>query len=131
MIRQFCIPELEDIVVIAKYWVTTVQEESRNWHFLKAMGLNPPESERYPSIFLASHRPPAKIHHLGFEPGTRLKVDRIYIRKGAEGFSSVTFKTRGAHVRISGTRDIHTVSGRFWVPLVNANGVQFTWPEPE
>jgi len=44
--------------------------------------------------------------------GTILEVDRIYIRKGAEDFSSVTFKIRGNKVL------------RFWAKLQDVNNIQ-------
>lgn len=47
--------------------------------------------------------------------GTQLKVDRIYIRRGAESFNSITFRTTkvGPEKRFYGKR--------FWVKLRDAN----------
>lgn len=54
-------------------------------------------------------------NHLGFGAffvaGTILEVDRIYIRKGAADFSSVTFKIRGDKVV------------RFWAKLNDVNKI--------
>lgn len=49
--------------------------------------------------------------------GTQLKLDRIYIRQGAESFSSVTFRT----TKIS--PDKKFASKRFWVKLSDANKI--------
>ena len=45
-----------------------------------------------------------------------LEVDRIYIRKGAKDFSSITFKVRGKKVE------------RFWVSLNEVNLMQIEPP---
>jgi len=52
-----------------------------------------------------------------FPKGTQLKVDRIYIRRGGESFSSVTFRT----TKIS--PDKRFASKRFWVKLREANEI--------
>jgi hypothetical protein len=57
----------------------------------------------------------------GFDKGTILEVDRIYIRQGNPKFSSVTFKTL-----IPGPKSkMKTL--RFWVKLADANQVCFTY----
>ena len=52
---------------------------------------------------------------LEIEAGQVLSVDRIYIRRGADEFSSVTFKWRASKLH------------RFWVPLSQANQIQFEY----
>ena len=49
--------------------------------------------------------------------GTQLKVDRIYIRRGGESFSSVTFRT----TKICPEKRF--ASKRFWVKLRDANEI--------
>lgn len=49
--------------------------------------------------------------------GTQLKVDRIYIRRGGESFSSVTFRT----TKICPEKRF--ASKRFWVKLQAANEI--------
>lgn len=48
-----------------------------------------------------------------FSAGTILEVDRIYIRKGAEKYSSLTFKVR-----------LHRRTVRFWIPLSEVNKIE-------
>lgn len=48
-----------------------------------------------------------------FDKGTILEVDRIYIRKGAEKFSSLTFKWR-----------LEKKTLRFWLPLDVVNQIE-------
>lgn len=52
-----------------------------------------------------------------FPVGTQLSVDRIYIRRGAESFNSVTFRT----TKICPEKILR--SGRFWVKLKDANKI--------
>lgn len=49
--------------------------------------------------------------------GTQLKIDRIYVRRGGESFSSITFRT----TKIS--PDKRFASKRFWVKLNEANEI--------
>jgi hypothetical protein len=49
--------------------------------------------------------------------GTQLKVDRIYIRQGAEAFNSVTFRTTKQ------SPNKKYASKRFWVKLQDANRI--------
>lgn len=49
--------------------------------------------------------------------GTQLKIDRIYIRRGGESFSSITFRTTKT------SPDKKFASKRFWVKLNDANEI--------
>lgn len=49
--------------------------------------------------------------------GTQLKIDRIYVKRGAESFSSITFRT----TKIS--PDKRFTGKRFWVKLREANEI--------
>lgn len=49
--------------------------------------------------------------------GTQLSVERIYIRKGAEAFNSVTFRTT------KNCPDLKYRNKRFWVKLRDANKI--------
>ena len=51
--------------------------------------------------------------------GTELKVSRIFIRKGANNYDSVTFTGKYSHFGVK-----HKV--RFWVTLADANNIEFT-----
>lgn len=61
--------------------------------------------------------------------GTELIVDRIYIRKGASDFSSITFRTNslGSVVRTQGwtKTKVNKKSLRFWVKLQECNTIVF------
>ena len=49
--------------------------------------------------------------------GTQIKIDRIYVKRGAESFSSITFRTTktGPEKKFA--------SKRFWVKLKDANEI--------
>jgi hypothetical protein len=87
--------------------------ERRNSSFREALGLKTPYRGG----------PSAKITLMA---GTILKVDRIYIRKNAGDFDSVTFNIQkgegGAKV---GDKefDFKKKGGRFWVKLNEVNGM--------
>jgi len=49
--------------------------------------------------------------------GTQLKLDRIYVKRGAESFASVTFRTTKI------CPDKRFTSKRFWVKLREANQI--------
>lgn len=60
---------------------------------------------------------------------TLLKVDRIYIRKGAEDFSSITFYARSipGHDVVHSTKKTVGLAGRtrFWAKLEDCNRIEF------
>ena len=64
------------------------------------------------------------------EAGTKLKIDRIYIRKGNKDFSSISFTTKdlGA-VTIQSDytwrSDRHVKALRFWAKLSECNNINF------
>jgi hypothetical protein len=58
------------------------------------------------------------FYTITFDAGTQLKVDRIFIRKGAAEFDSVTFNV----VTINGNK---AKKLRFWVKLDDANELEF------
>ena len=111
---QFYIPELGDVITLAQDWTFTVINEKRNaglavlmgreksgdWYFPFGTKENPVIDE-YNGRWGGRNRIPVDPGTHTFPAGTSLEVDRIYIRKGNEDFSSVTFKTRvgGKQVR--------------------------------
>jgi hypothetical protein len=65
--------------------------------------------------------------------GTTLSIDRIYIRKGASEFSSITFYAKGlGEVTMNGSRfswgnqkTVKRKAQRFWAKLEDCNKIQF------
>jgi hypothetical protein len=107
------IPPLGTKLMLMAPWVFKLHYESRNrrlWDLMFA----PPEMERFPTIWKETYQD-ARLTY--FEAGTQLTVDRIHIRKGLEGYNSVTFK--GRVNAAPGVGPLYSV--RFWVSLDDAN----------
>ena len=128
------------MIVLTSDWIFKVYNDSRNHTLAKyVMGVESINS-RYPlgaeegkpihcsSSVIVDGRPtgsyipkiyktylPTKVgHRHRWKAGTALTVDRIYIRKGAKDYSSVTFKTK--------------VNGRvirFFARLSDVNKIEF------
>lgn len=66
--------------------------------------------------------------HIIFPTGTILKVDRVYIRKGAKDFSSITFHAKNLEI-VNGEFTISNKkkpkSFRFWAKLSDCNTINF------
>lgn len=93
--KQFHIPRLGDIVTLASDWTFAVINDPRNHMVLQWSG-HPEYSAQsyYPlGVTSTSYYGPRlnKTVQLTIPKGTRLKIDRIYIRKGQRDFDSVTF----------------------------------------
>lgn len=88
------VPDIGTHLRLTKAWKPKIQNESRNSDFLKKHG-----------------------HDVTFPKDSLLAVDRIYIRKGARDYSSITF------------RSLTEPKGRFWVKLKYANQIEFKLEE--
>lgn len=69
---------------------------------------------------------------VNFPAGTLLKVDRIYIRKGAKDYSSVTFHAKNIEI-VNGefviSKKKKPKSFRFWAKLHDCNNINFELQE--
>lgn len=102
------IPELGTILTLAEDWTFKVVNENRNTSLAKLQGVKgdyyyPWGTREVPADDLLDdrynyspgpRRRPVDPGNYTIAAGTSLEVDRIYIRKGAADFSSVTFKGR-------------------------------------
>jgi hypothetical protein len=100
------IPEIGTVLILAEDWTFTIINEQRNGGLAKMLGREKEGDYYFP--FGSRDRNEAEYTHQWYgrqrvpnDPGnytwpvgTSLEVDRIYVRKGNEEFSSVTFKTR-------------------------------------
>lgn len=111
------IPELGTKIKLTEHWTFKLYAEERNFSLFKQKELEDikkASQKAWQSDFwwkaqLKVHEDWAKIHSL--EEGTVLVVDRIYIRKGAKNFSSLSFKIPGQ-------------KKRFWVKLNDVNNIE-------
>lgn len=105
MLRVF-IPDIGEIITLAEDWTFQVVNERRNQGLAICMGKEKSDDYYYPfgteesqdvsDIYgrFGRRRVPKDAGTFTWKAGTSLEVDRIYIRKGNEDFSSVTFKAR-------------------------------------
>jgi hypothetical protein len=133
MAKQFYIPALGTEVVLAEDWSFHVVNDHRNAKLVQALSLAPlPGSTPGIGIWngyypLGTYPAPspserytvwAQTRAAGvtacLPKGTWLKIDRIYIRKGAKDFDSVTFYGRLLNSK---------KSFRFFAKLVDVNAM--------
>lgn len=97
------IPELGTILTLAQPWTFTIINENRNRGLAALRGVKNPdyyfpfgteENKEISGGWNYRQRVPVDPGTHTLEAGTNLEVDRIYVRKGNEEFSSVTFKMR-------------------------------------
>ena len=128
------IPELGSVITLTKDWTFTVCNESRNRTLAAFMGISS-ISPRYPlgathgepivcsrsstgtdkweRVEYPTYRPRSTTCKFIWAKGTKLTVDRIYIRKGNEDYSSLTFKTKVGNKVI-----------RFFAKLADVNNIE-------
>lgn len=118
------IPSIGDEIVLAADWHFILHDESRNatlFTFLNIPGYNP-------NTWYNNMAPTPVI----IPAGEKLKIDRIYIRKGKDDFDSVTFlwKGKSTQPRIERYHDgseykVPRSPVRFWAKLEDVNKIEF------
>lgn len=121
---QMFIPELGTVFTLAEDWTFKVINEERNKSLAKLMGsphsddyyfpFGTKDSDEYYVNRYGRKRVPIDAGEHTFPAGTSFEVDRIYVRKGNEDFSSVTFKTR-----------VNGKTVRFFAKLDDVNKIVF------
>lgn len=118
---RFCVPSLGTKVVLAENWTFDLFHERRNDSLLKKLGIYKNDggswggdwrlvsSGRYGDYRSTKVTAPA---------GTKLSVDRIYIRKPFKDFDSVTFR-----VCKKDSPDKNFCGVRFWAKLRDVNKI--------
>jgi len=105
------IPQLGDKLQLSETWVFDLHSEHRNQSLLKKL-LNRNWTDDYVKSRQTGQRVgPTRVALL---KGTVLNVERIYIRKGATNYDSITFK-------IEDCDNKELIKCRFWVKLKDAN----------
>lgn len=108
---RFYLPEIGERIKLTADWSFSVMEERRNTSFLKKLGH---DVKDYPTNYGKQPR----TFPCTLPAGTVLTVQRIYIRSGVSGYSSITFSATTGKIK-----------GRFWVSLTDANRIEFEPPE--
>lgn len=130
--RMF-VPELGTVIVLERDWPLTVHDETRNLSVYDDLAAEAGVPLRFvgTSNSWRSHDGPGLP--LVLPAGTELRVDRIYIRKGAEDFSSLTFIIESTtHPVLAGSYAGQPRVGaraasrkrRFWAKLEDVNRME-------
>lgn len=137
------IPEIGDIIILNEDWTFSLFNEYRNEKLVSFLSLDqkPSFNDVYAARralganHLASQEARTQLHikyeqlqreydtpwTITLPKGSILRVDRIYIRKGASDFSSITFYLL-EHPTITGKKP------RFWAKLSDVNNIEYTKP---
>lgn len=114
---SFFVPEISTNLKLAEDWTFELYGEYRNDKMLDLVGVQ--HQGRWSPEGGWKHAP-ATIKY-----GATLTVDRIYIRKGAGDYSSLTFWLgKGAVVTYQGTKYTSTKRIRFWAKLADVNKIR-------
>jgi hypothetical protein len=111
--KNLFIPPLGFEFVLAEPWTFTLFDEYRNETAMKHFGL--PQTERY-------YYHERTGHQVTIQAGAILKIDRIFIRRGASDFDSVTFFMKGGDKVIPFTKGRQKAI-RFWAKLADVNKI--------
>jgi hypothetical protein len=111
------IPPLTTKLELLESWMFTLHREYRNHDAWIQLGLPTEQHHNY-------HQPVGELASAALPVGTILQVDRIFIRKGAEDYDSVTFLVQGGPNKALLTKSRGGTAPkacRFWVKLEDAN----------
>lgn len=106
------IPEIKDTIELSSDWRFALHYEGRNATLFEALGIEVKDWWKNRSGSTSIILP----------KGTHLVIDRIYIRNGAEAYSSITF-------RIAKCPKKEIEKKRFWAKLADVNKIEFEHSE--
>lgn len=120
---KLMIPTIGVVIELTRPWTFTLFQERRNHAFAKALGL---EWQKY------AYGREAQVEAVTLPVGSRLTVDRIYLRQQKTEYDSVTFRLN-MHLTAAQRRKQGVLGGRFWVKLYDVNRIvgeidHSTWP---
>jgi len=125
-VSRITIPTIGSDLILAEPWAFMLYHEGRNAKFLTSLGHTFGQGievdsgrENYQGDRLKD-----TASEVALPTGTKLKVDRIYIKKGAGAFDSVTFSMKKGNYPGDKQK-----SGRFWAKLNDVNRIVCTWDE--
>lgn len=126
LISQITIPTIGSDLILEEPWAFMLYHESRNIGFLENLGHDPWKGTKIDTGEKNWNGDPIHdiVTEVALPKGTRLKVDRIYIKKGAGRFDSVTFTMKRGNY--PGNKKL---GGRFWVKLNDVNRIVCSWDE--
>lgn len=115
------IPSVGDILTLSQDWEFSLQREYRNYQFVESFCKHNPG---YVNPWLGKNwggLDDCKNVEFMIPAGSKIAVDRIYIRKGKKDYDSITFRVPKGGISVC-----PKFSGRFWVQLSDANKIVFS-----
>ncbi len=118
---QFFVPDIGTTIKLNFDWEFVLYQERRNYGFIDLFGLF--NGRVYQDWRTRTDPETATVT---VRAGSELQIDRIYIRKGAEDYSSITFWLGKGAVVIGpdGTQHAPKKRIRFWAKLADVNKIQ-------
>ena len=118
MSRSLYVPRLGDVLTLARDWSFSLYEEERNKKLFKELLPNVKidwnalvrRKWTYPRIIPAHH-------NVTLPEGTKLRVNRLYVRKGQGGFDSLSFYVE----RLGKEKEFPKNKPYFWAKLDDCN----------
>lgn len=105
---KFYVPDIGEQIKLDKDWIFTLYQESRNSALIDIISPGTPYYKW-------------QATDVTLNKGSILKVDRIYIRKGKQEYSSITF------VLTQTTQFKTKKKPRFWAKLEDVNKIEFSY----
>jgi hypothetical protein len=108
------VPGISTVMKLAKDWTFRLHKESRNNDMLGLFGKS------------SSWEDSGKVAgDVTMKAGAELSVNRVYIRQGADEFSSYTFYLKkGAELEMGGKKTVSRGKVRFWAKLADVNKME-------
>lgn len=112
--RTLMLPDIGTVLRLEEDWAFRLYEEYRNEKFLNGIGVKGVDCWQH------YHGGKMRMFDVVIKAGSELGVDRVYIRKGADEYSSLTFNLHKGGVAYIFGKDIKA-HGRFWAKLSDVN----------
>lgn len=143
---KLLVPEIGTILTLSKNWTFKLHAERRNEKFVEQFDylMSDPaladHKDKVEKSLVESPREGVTYHPFGFQweeshnwswdftikKGSRLKVDRVYIRRGISDYSSITFFLDHAEKMILANPKRKP---RFWAKLADVNEMHIVAPK--
>lgn len=109
--QQMMIPDIGTVIRLTKDWTFNLYFEYRNSDLYAGLGLVKEKND---------------FTQVTLKKGAELKIDRVYIRKGADDYSSITFFADKGAEFTTGKKTLCEPKRRirFWAKLGDVNGIQ-------
>lgn len=134
------IPSIGDRIILTEDWTFQLHDEGRNETLFVYLDEEKPDRIPTENYWGGISQEPG-FTEVELLAGSILKIDRIYIRKGLDEFSSVTFMLEGAKAPMPRDKwdrkakkyvpGVQNRAVRFWAKLDDVNNIEFDFAPPK